>query len=78
MSYSTGSVGFDQRLYDGIKSTNTDESAKDKSAKAKHEHRPSLSHRFPPISEIVGIIPPERTGKTVSIPRCKGGCDNAA
>jgi hypothetical protein len=78
MSYSTRGIGFDQRLYDGIKSTNTDEPAKDQSAKAKHEHRPPLSHRSPSISKVMCVIPPECTGKTISIPGCKGGRDDAA
>jgi hypothetical protein len=78
MPYSTRSVGFDQRLDDRVESSNTDKPTKDQSAKAKQEHRPPLLYRSPAISKVMCVVPPERTGKAISIPGRKSGRDNTA
>lgn len=78
MSNNARGIGFDQRLDNRIKSTNTDEPTENQSAKAKQEHRPSLSYRSPAISKVMRVVPPKRASKAVSIPRRKSGCDYTA
>lgn len=68
MPHSTRSVGFDQRLDDGVEPSNANKATEYQSAEAEQEHGPLPSYRPPAMSKMMCVVPPECSSESVSIP----------